>query len=80
MTSNSEVHLAIQVTVMVHVWQGTDFEDAADIDRPCDGHDMISLQRTMPIDGNLDAINKTYFHLPEMANRCAQAIASRLKL
>lgn len=78
MTSNSELHICIQVTVMVHVWQGTDVTD--DVRRPSDGGDVISLRRTMPVDGSLDAMDKVGFHLPLMAAKCSEALASRLSL
>lgn len=78
MNTTAQLHLTIQVTVMVHVWHGPDVTE--NVDRPSDGSDMISLRRAMPVNGSLDAVDKTHSHLPLMAAKCAEALASRLQL
>lgn len=78
MKDTSQLHICIQVTVMVNVWQGTDVTE--NVHRHSDGSDLISLRRAMPVEGSLDAADKVSFHLPLMAGKCAEALASRLQL
>ena len=78
MKDNSQVYVAIKVTVMVHVWVGP--HNDYDVNGKADGSDMISLRRAMPVEGSLDAADKVSFHLPLMAGKCAEALASRLSL
>ena len=78
MKDTAQLHICIQVTVMVNVWQGTDVTE--NVQRHSDGSDLISLRRAMPVEGSLDAADKVSFHLPLMAGKCAEALASRLSL